>query len=144
MNAVETLSANLDALMTANPEFDSQYRLGAKAKVPPTTVGRARRGEVAAQVDTVERLAAAFKLRACDLLDPDLKRRLERGEPLRMTELRPPAMSADDWARLTPRTRALIEDVAARVLGGELGDDDIRLLHDTAERLAALKGASRT
>lgn len=144
MDAVKALSANLDALMRAEPALDSQYRLGTKAHVPPTTVGRVRRGEVAAQVDTVDRLASAFKLRACDLLDPGLKERLARGQPLRMSEVRPPAMSDEDWARLSPRTRALIEDVARRALSAELSDDDIRLLHDTAERLSSPRGAPRT
>lgn len=144
MKIEAVLASNVDALMEASPTLNGQQRLSAASGVGQTNIGRIRRGEVAAQVDTVERIASAFKLRACDLLDPGLKERLARGEPLRMSEVRPPAMSDEDWARLSPRTRALIEDVARRALSAELSDDDIRLLHDTAERLSSPRGAPRT
>lgn len=134
MSIVEVFASNLSALMDVQKELDSQYKLGSAAGLGPTNVGRFRRGDVAAQIDSVEKVAKAFKLRACDILDPDLLKRLAAGEPLRMGEPRPPVMPNEDWRAMSPRARALVEDLCARTLTGQLNDDDIKWLHDALER----------
>lgn len=122
--------------MSANQNLDSHSRLGAVAGLGPTNIGRMKRGEVAAQIDTVEKIAKAFRLRACDVLDPELSKRLVRGEPLRMGEPRPPVVPEKDWQALSPRARALVEDLCARALAGALQDDDIAWLHDSMQRIS--------
>ncbi len=92
----------------------NENALSVASGMPKTTVRRMRLGEVAAQIDSVEKVAKAFRLRACDILDPDLTRRLQAGEPLRMGEPKPPVMAEDDWRALSPRARALVEELCRR------------------------------
>lgn len=132
MDVVHTLSTNIQALMDAQEV--KEHPLSVQSGLPKTSVRRMRLGEGAAQIDSVEKVAKAFKLRACDILDPDLVRRLEAGEPLRMGEPQPPVMSDSDWKALTPRTRAFVEDLCGRVLAGELEDTDVAWLHDGMQR----------
>lgn len=134
MSIIDVFAKNLGALMSAHQDLDSHSRLGAAAGLGSTNIGRMKRGEVAAQIDTVEKVAKAFRLRACDVLDPELPRRMARGEPLRMGEPRPPVVPEKDWQALSPRTRALVEDLCARSLAGALKDDDIAWLHDAMQR----------
>jgi len=134
MSIVEIFAANLSALMAARKELDSQIKLGSVAGLGATNIGRFRRGDVAAQIDSVEKVAKAFKLRPCDILDPDLLKRMEAGEPLRMGEPKPPAMPEADWRRMSSRARALVEDLCERSLAGTLSDEDIKWLHDSLER----------
>lgn len=140
MSIVEIFATNLSALMDAQKELDSQYKLGSAAGLGPTNVGRFRRGDVAAQIDSVEKVAKAFKLRACDILDPDLLKRLAAGEPLRMGEPKPPVMPEEDWRAMSPRARALVEDLCARALAGQLQDADIAWLHDSLQRISPPAG----
>ena len=134
MSIIDSFARNLSALMSAHPSLDSHSRLGAAAGLGPTNIGRMKRGEVAAQIDTVEKIAKAFRLRACDILDPELSKRIARGEVLRMGEHRPPVIPEKDWQALSPRTRALVEDLCASSLAGALQDDDIAWLHDAMQR----------
>ena len=134
MSIVEVFAANLSALMASKKELDSQAKLASVAGLGSTNVGRFRRGEVAAQIDSVEKVARAFRLRACDILDPDLLKRMVAGEPLRMGEPKPPAMPEADWRRMSSRTRALIEEIGERSLAGTLDDEDVKWLHDALER----------
>ncbi len=94
-----------------------------------------RLDEGAAQIDSVEKVAKAFKLRACDILDPDLLKRLAAGEPLRMGEPRPPVMPDEEWRAMSPRARALVEDLCTRTLAGQLEEGDIAWLHDSLQRI---------
>jgi len=105
MNTATLLAKNLQALIDANKGM-SEHALSVKAGIPKISIRRARLNEGAAQIDTVEKVARAFELRACDILDPDLIKRLEAKEPLRMGEHRPPVMSEADWKAMSPRTRA--------------------------------------
>ncbi|MGY8903223.1 MAG: hypothetical protein ACKVIH_01580 [Burkholderiales bacterium] len=124
----------MNALMAERAELSSMYKLGQAAGIGPSNIRRFQHAEVAPQIDSVEKVAKAFKLRACDLLDPDLLRRLKAGEPLRLAEPKPPTMSEEDWRALSPRARALVEDICARSLAGSLADADIKWLHDSLER----------
>lgn len=99
-----------------------------------------RLNESAAQIDKVEQVASLFKLRACDLLDPDLARRAQAGEPLRMGEPRPPAMTEEQWRALSPRTRAFIEELCQLAAAGSVNDADITWLHDSLNRASASHG----
>lgn len=90
--------------------------------------------EAAAQIDSVQKVGKIFGLRACDMLDPDLRKRLAAGEPLRMGEPQPPVMPDSDWKALTPRTRAFVEELCASVLAGDLQDTDVAWLHDSMQR----------
>jgi transcriptional regulator with XRE-family HTH domain len=134
MSVVTTFSQNLDALMGAYPALGSMYKLGAAAGIGPSNIRRFQRGEVAPQIDSVEKVAKAFKLRPCDILDPDLLKRMSAGEPLRMGEPKPPVMPEADWRRMSSRTRALIEEIGERSLAGTLDDEDVKWLHDALER----------
>ena len=65
------LAANLERLMKAHPELDSNPTLGKKAGLSPSAVSRLRNGHNAT-LDTLERLAAAFKVELYQLLIPNL------------------------------------------------------------------------
>lgn len=144
MSIIDVFSANLNALTEGRKDLDSQIKLGKVAGVGATNIGRFKRGSVAAQIDSVEKVAKVFKLRACDILDPDLKHRLENGEPLRMGEPRPPAMAEGDWRALSPRTRAFVEDLCTLALSGALQDTDVAWLHDSMQRTARPAAAPDT
>lgn len=132
MDITTLLSENLQALMSARGE--KEHPLSVSAKVPKTTIRRMRLNEGAAQIDSLEKVAKAFGLRACDMLDPDLRKRLAAGEPLRMGEPQPPLMPESDWKALTPRTRAFVEELCAYALAGDIQDADITWLHDSMQR----------
>lgn len=134
MNVLRVFSNNLKALMATREDLSSNYKVSTASGVGPTSVRRFMLEEAAAQIDSVEKVAGVFKLRTCDILDPDLIRRLEAKEPLRMGEHRLPVMPEADWKALSPRTRALLEDLCQRSLAGTLDDDDIKWLHDSLER----------
>lgn len=135
MDTTALLAQNLKGLIDATPGL-SEHSLSVLANVPKTTIRRIRLNEGAAQIDSVEKVAKAFKLRACDILDPDLLKRLAAGEPLRMGEPRPPVMPDEDWRAMSPRARALVEDLCARTLTGQLQDADISWLHDSLQRIS--------
>ncbi len=72
-NVREILAANLRALgRQRRDELGSQPKVAARAKVGQRTVGRAMKGEVAATIDSVERLARACGIEVWQLLHPDL------------------------------------------------------------------------
>lgn len=134
MDTTAFLAKNLQGLIDATASL-TEHSLSILADVPKTTIRRMRLDEGAAQIDSVEKVAKAFKLRACDILDPDLLKRLAAGEPLRMGEPRPPVMPDEDWRAMSPRARALVEDLCARALNGKLQEGDIAWLHDSLQRI---------
>lgn len=134
MSAIKVLSINLQGLIDATPGY-SEHSLSVSASLPKTSVRRMRLAEGAAQIDSVEKVAKAFRLRTCDILDPDLITRLKAGEPLRMGEPKPPVMPEADWRAMSPRARALVEDLCARAVAGTLAEGDIKWLHDALERI---------
>lgn len=136
MTILEAFAANLNALMASNPELSSNYKLSLATGLGPSAIRRYQFAEVAAQIDSVEKVAKAFKIRTCDILDPDMLKRLAAGEPLRLGEPRPPAMPEEQWRALSPRSRALVEDICARNLAGQLTDPDIAWLHDSLHRIS--------
>ena len=76
MTIEHVLATNLDALMSAHPEFKSQMKLSKASGVGQTTVGRMRRADGAATIDNVQKVAKAFNLQASDLLKPGLAKRM--------------------------------------------------------------------
>lgn len=141
MNVREVLSANIQALADAG--FGNENSFAARSGAAKTTVRRMRLNESAAQIDKVEQVASLFKIRACDLLDPDLARRAKAGEPLRMGEPRPPVMAEAQWRALSPRARAFVEDLCSQASTGTLTDADITWLHDSLNRASASHAARR-
>lgn len=135
MNVREVLATNIQALIDAG--FGTENSFAARSGAAKTTVRRMRLNESAAQIDKVEQVAALFKLRACDLLDPDLARRAKAGEPLRMSEPRPPVMADDQWRAMSPRTRAFVEDLCLQAAAGSVNDADIAWLHDSLNRASS-------
>lgn len=139
MNVREVLAANLNALADAG--FGNENKFAGRQGVGKTTVRRMRLNESAAQIDKLEEVAEAFRLRACDLLDPDLAARAKAGHPLRMSEPRPPVMAEDQWRALSPRARAFVEEVCQKATAGSLTDADISWLHDSLNRASGSHGA---
>ena len=133
MSVIQTFSANLNALMGTKAEAKTNHKLGAVSGVAPSGIRRFQLGEVAAQIDNVEKVAKVFKLRACDILDPDLITRLKAGEPLRMGEPQPPVMPEADWRALSPRARAFVEEFCNVAL--HMDAKDIGMLDDMLQRL---------
>ncbi|KAF1004403.1 MAG: putative HTH-type transcriptional regulator [Pseudomonas sp.] len=72
LQARQTLANNLKYLMSCSDHLDTQQRLETKSSVGQSTIGRILRGSADAGIDTVEKLAKAFKLTAYDLMDPCL------------------------------------------------------------------------
>ncbi len=68
--AQEIVAANLTRLLTQRGL--SQNQLAVKCGLNQTTVGHVRRAEVAAQVDSLERIATVFGLQPWQMLVPDL------------------------------------------------------------------------
>ena len=66
-----TLAKNLSALMAADSSLDTCLKLSARSGVGNGTVDRIRRGEASATLDTLESLAAAFRLQPWQLLVED-------------------------------------------------------------------------
>jgi transcriptional regulator with XRE-family HTH domain len=116
MNARQVLARNLTALMDRYPDIGSQKLLFKTTGVATSTVGRIRRGEVAATLDNIEALAKAFRLTVSQMLDPRLTRSLEGLPP---TE-----------------TRALAAALAAEIQDANLSDAQLSILANT---LAAMR-----
>lgn len=133
MDITSLLSANLQALMDAH--HIKEHPLSVSSGVPKTSIRRIRLGEGSAQIDSVEKVAKSFGLRACDLLDPDLKHRIATGSALRMGEPKPPTMSEEEWKAVSPRARALVEDICAASAQKLTQDVDIAWLHDSLQRI---------
>ena len=118
MNVREVLARNLNGLMERHPRIGSQKLLFAASGVPTSTVGRLRRGEVAATLDTVEALARAFRVSIPDLLDARLLARLGN-QPV---------------GEVRQRQAVL----AAEILAADLNEHQIAILENT---LAALRSS---
>ena len=134
MSVARTLATNLQALIDADPGL-SEHSLSTRSGVPKSTIRRMRLEEGDARIDNVESVANAFRLRACDLLDPGLANRVRERQPLRMAEPRPPVVSEEAWRQLSPRARAFIEDVCQKAASGVLDDSNIGWLHEALQRL---------
>lgn len=62
------VAANLTRLMDATSGLSTQEKLAARTGLGAGTIGRVRKAEVAATVDTLDAIAAAFRIRVCDLV----------------------------------------------------------------------------
>lgn len=133
MDITTLLSSNLQAMMDATQI--KEHPLSISSGVPKTSIRRIRLGEGSAQIDSVEKVAKSFNLRACDLLDPNLKQRIATGDALRMGQPRPPSMSEDEWKSVSPRARALVEDICTASRKKLAEDEDIAWLHDSLQRI---------
>lgn len=134
MSAKEVLAANVQAILDRFGQNENAFSV--EYKVPKSNLRKMRLGIGSAGIDTIEELATALRLTAYDLLDPDLAQRARAGEPLRMSQAKPPVIAEDDWKKLSPRTRALIEEICARALADQLPDPSIAWLHDGVQRLS--------
>lgn len=132
MNTQDVLAANVQALIDASGMNENSF--AAHHKLPKSNLRKMRLSEANMRMGTVEEVARALHLRACDLLDPDLARRAKDKEPLRMGEPRPPVMSDEQWRALTPRARAFVEELCLQAAAGTLTDADIAWLHDSLNR----------
>lgn len=72
MKISKIISSNIDRLMKARPDLNTQEKLASKAGVSSSTIFRVRRGEVAITVDNLDSIAKAFGLEAKDLLSEKL------------------------------------------------------------------------
>lgn len=70
---LQVLAENLDRLMLATPEFGTQPKVAAKAKINQKTVWRIANCLNEPSTDKVERIAAVFGLEAWQLLVPNLQ-----------------------------------------------------------------------
>jgi DNA-binding phage protein len=142
VSAVEVFSRNLKALMAkSGGALSSNYKVATETGLGPTAVRRWINEEAAAQIDSVEKVAKAFKLRAADMLDPGLADRLERGEPPAVLEPAPPVVELAEWMRMAPMARAFVEDFCAAARAG-LPAEDIRMLHSMLSRVRQATEAS--
>lgn len=138
MNIQDVLAANVQAIIDASGMNENSF--AAHFKLPKSNLRKMRLSEANMRMSTVEEVAVALRLRACDLLDPDLARRAMVGEPLRMGEPRPPVMADDQWRALSPRTRAFVEDLCLQAAAGSVNDADIAWLHDSLNRASNARG----
>lgn len=111
MKIEEILSRNLDALMSAHEELNSQQKLSRKTGVGQTSVGRMRRADGSATIDNVHSVARAFGLTAYELLDPHLTDRL----------------------RLSPSMLTKIERITQKLRSGKLDERQIKVIEATLE-----------
>jgi transcriptional regulator with XRE-family HTH domain len=70
--AAQVLAGNLNRLMAAHSDLDSNPKLGKKAKIGIATLSRLRNAEVEATLETLERLAKAFDVHVWQLLVPEI------------------------------------------------------------------------
>ena len=141
MDLKDTLAINIRALMAASGMTENAFT--AHYKLPKSNFRKMRLSEADPRVGTVEEVAQSLKLRACDLLDPDLARRMAAGEPLRMGEPRPPVMPDEQWRALSPRARAFVEELCQQAIAGSVTDADISWLHDSLNRASGSHGGPR-
>lgn len=141
MNTQAVLAANVQALIDASGMNENSFAV--HYKLPKSNLRKMRLAEADMRMSTMEDVARALRLRACDLLDPDLARRAQAGEPLRMGEPRPPVMAEAQWRALSPRARAFVEELCSQAFTGTLSDADITWLHDSLNRASASHGAHR-
>lgn len=134
MQSKEVLAANVQAILDRFGQNENAFSV--EYKVPKSNLRKMRLGITSVGTDTIDELATALRIRACDLLDPDLAQRVRSGEPLRMSQAKPPVIPEGDWKKLSPRTRALVEDICARALSDQLPDASIAWLHDGVQRLS--------
>ena len=132
MNTQDVLAANVQAIIDSSGMNENSF--AAHYKLPKTNLRKMRLSEANMRMSTVEEVAIALRLRACDLLDPDLASRAKAGEPLRMGEPRPPIMADEQWRALSPRARAFGEDLCLQAAAGSVNDADIAWLHDSLNR----------
>lgn len=126
------LASNLRALLAYARDKKLPYSdakaLAKKAGLTPSTVGHWLRAENAAQIDKLERLAAVFKLRAWQLLIPNL-------DPSN-----PPAVPyTDAERRLYWRIKAAARELAL----GSAVDDDEEISGEDTHRDSSDEGAAK-
>lgn len=67
----KALAENLNRLMKARADLDSNPKLGKRSGLPVSTISRLRNGKVEATLQVVERLADAFSVPPARLIDAD-------------------------------------------------------------------------
>lgn len=72
MNIQDVLAANVQAIIDASGMNENSF--AAHFKLPKSNLRKMRLSEANMRMSTVEEVAVALRLRACDLLDPDLAR----------------------------------------------------------------------
>lgn len=72
LSALHVLAENLKKLMAANEPLNSQGKLGKKAVVDQTLIGRVLREGSHPRLDNIQAIAKAFKLQVWQLLYPGL------------------------------------------------------------------------
>lgn len=71
-DTAKVLGKNLEALMSAHPELDSNPKLGKKTDLGTGTISRLRNGLVNANLETLGKLASAFQVEPWQLLVPNI------------------------------------------------------------------------
>lgn len=66
------LAKNVQALMDARPNLDSNPKLAKRISASTATISRIRNAETDCTLDTLDKLAAAFEISAWQLLVPGL------------------------------------------------------------------------
>lgn len=105
--AARSLAENLKALMTANPELDSQSALGRAAKVDQKTIERMLKCLNEPTLEKVEKVAKVFGLTAWQLLTPNLH---PRNHPMLAAE----SAALREMYKKILSTREAIEGVLAK------------------------------
>lgn len=121
----------------------NENAFAAHYKIPKSNLRKMRLKESNMRIGTVGEIAKQLKLRACDLLDPDLSRRVAAGEPLRMGEPRPPVLTDEQWRALSPRLRAFVEELCLQALAGSISDSDVSWLHESLSRASSSNAAAK-
>lgn len=122
--------------MGARQELSNPNVLAVKTGESVSTIRRIANGIGNARIDSIDVVARAFRLRACDLLDPSLAERVGKDPDLKISQPRPPITTQDEWRALTPAVRALVEELMLAAASGALPDDRARHLQQTLAMLA--------
>lgn len=73
MESREILKANLGILMKQFPHLGSQSEVAGRARVSRLTMEKILAGGTAVTTDTLDKIAAAFSLKAWHLLNPEME-----------------------------------------------------------------------
>lgn len=100
----KVLGQNLESLMRATPELNSNPKLAKKTELGTGTISRLRNGEVDANLATLEKLAAAFHVEAWQLLVAGL-------DPVNLPTLQPISEQERKlYARIAEAMKVIRED----------------------------------
>ena len=121
-NIKQVLADNINRLMGGNPDYDTTLKLAKRSGVGNGTVGRIRNAQVAATVDTIEAIAAVFRIKPHELLaEPDqpevaLQAAMTAGKTGQLLDLwrQLPAELQDDALNLLRTAVSDVEKVKSR------------------------------